>query len=142
MALDLVGNISLSLQIAILFLLILGLPLAKGPSGEKNFIRHGYSTLAALILHTTLIFLEMIPTFIGGFNEFGSLTLFTSITVWSHVVLGTAAEVLGIVIVATWTLKGPSKMACVSWRKWMMPTFIIWVIAIVNGALVHIFGLL
>lgn len=142
MALDLAGNISLSLQIAILFLLILGLPLARGPSGEKNFIRHGYSTVAALILHTLLILLVMIPTFTGGFNELNSLTLITSITVWSHVVLGTAAEVLGIVIVAAWALKGISKMACVSWRKWMMPTFIIWVVAVVNGALVHIFGLL
>ncbi len=142
MALDPVGNVSLSIQIAILFLLILGLPLSRGPSGQKNFIRHGYSTLAALILHTILIFLVMIPTFLGGVNEFDGLSFSASITVWSHVVLGTAAEVLGIILVTAWLRKGPSKMTCALWKKWMMPTFIIWVISIVNGALIHIFGLL
>jgi spore maturation protein SpmB len=142
MAIDPIGNVSLSLQIAILFLLILGLPLSRGPSGKKNFIRHGYSTIVALILHTILILLVMIPVFISGFSEFGTLTFLASITVWSHAVLGTVAEVLGIVIVVAWVRKGPSKMTCALWKRWMMPTFIIWVMAIINGALVHIFGLL
>ena len=142
MALDPVGNVSLSLQVVILFLLILGLPLARGPSGQKNFMRHGYSTLAALVLHTILILIVMIPTLVGGANEFVALTILSSITVWSHVVLGTAAEILGVLLVAAWLLKGPSKMTCALWKKWMMPTFIIWVVSIVNGALVHIFGLL
>ena len=102
----------------------------------------GYSTLAALILHTFLILLVMIPTLIGGANEFVALTLLSSITVWSHVVLGTTVEILGILLVAAWLRKGPSKMTCALWKKWMMPTFIIWVVSIVNGALVHIFGLL
>ncbi len=141
-ALDPVGNVSLSLQVAILFLLILGLPLTRGPDGKKNLIRHGYSTVAALILHTILIFLVMTPSFINGFSEFGELSLFASLTVWSHAVLGTLAEVLGIVLLVAWLGKGPSKMTYVLWKKWMMPTFIIWIIAIINGALVHILGLL
>jgi len=141
-ALDPIGNVSLSLQVAILFLLILGLPLTKGPSGKKNFLRHGYSTVAALILHTILIFLVMTPSFITGFSEFGELSLFASVTVWSHAVLGTVAEVLGVIIVVAWLVKGPSKMSCVVWKRWMIPTFIIWVVAVVNGALVHILGLL
>jgi len=84
----------------------------------------------------------MTPSFIDGFNELGELSLFASVTVWSHAVLGTLAEALGIIIVVAWLVKGPSKMACVSWKKWMLPTFIIWIVAIVNGALVHILGLL
>ena len=125
MALDPVGNISLSLQIVILFLLVLGLPLARGPSGKKNFVRHGYSTMAAIILHTILIFIVMIPTFLNGVNEFAGLTFLASITVWSHAILGTIAEVLGMIIVVSWVLKGPQKMTCVIWKKYMMPTFII-----------------
>jgi uncharacterized integral membrane protein len=84
----------------------------------------------------------MIPTLIGGANEFVALTILSSITVWSHVVLGTTAEILGILLVVAWLRKGPSKMTCALWKKWMMPTFIIWVVSIVNGALIHIFGLL
>jgi hypothetical protein len=142
LALDPIGNVSLSLQIVILFLLILGLPIFRGKNSQKNFTLHGYSTIVALVLHTILILLVMIPSFTEGFSEFGELTLFNSITVWSHAVLGTTAEVLGIVLVIAWLRKGPSKMACAMWKKWMMPTFIIWTVSIVNGALVHILGML
>ena len=141
-ALDPVGNVSLSLQVAILFLLILGLPIFRGKNSQKNFTWHGYSTVAALVLHTILILIVMIPSFAEGFSEFGELTLFNSITVWSHAVLGTTAEVLGIILVVAWLRRGPSKMACALWKKWMMPTFIIWTVSIVNGALVHILGML
>ena len=141
-ALDPVGNVSLVLQIAILFLLVLGLPFFRGQTNRKNFMFHGYSTVAALVLHTFLIFLVMIPSFTGGFSDLGGLSLFASATVWSHVVLGTAAEVLGIIVVAAWAIKGPSKLFCVRWKKWMMPLFAIWVISIINGTLIHILGML
>lgn len=141
-ALDPVGNVSLSLQVAILFLLILGLPFVRSQSSRKNLTWHGYSTVAALVLHTILILLVMVPSFTKGVSEFGELSIFNSITVWSHAVLGTTAEVLGIVLVVAWLRRGPSKMACALWKKWMMPTFIIWTVSIVNGALVHILGML
>ena len=97
--LDPIGNISLVFQVVILFLLILGLPFVKGQNSKKNFKLHGYLTVAALVLHTFLILIVMIPSFASGFDEFGELVLFNSITVWSHVVLGTIAEILGVVLV-------------------------------------------
>jgi hypothetical protein len=84
----------------------------------------------------------MIPSLAGGVNEFADMSLIASVTVWSHVVLGTLAWILGIIIIASWLWKGPSKMTCAVWRKWMMPVFIIWMISIFNGALVHIFSLI
>jgi hypothetical protein len=140
--LDPVGNVSLVLQVVILFLLILGLPMVRGTSTKKNLMGHGYLTLAALALHSILIFAVMVPTFTGGFGELGGLSILDSITVWSHAVLGTAAEVLAIVIIAPWLYKHPSRMACARMKKWMLPTFIIWVIAIVNGTLIHVIGML
>jgi hypothetical protein len=142
MPLDPVGNVSLSLQIVILFLLVSGIPLVRGQNSRRNLIRHGYSTALALVLHTILILIVMIPTLIGGVSEFAGLSLFYAITVWSHAVLGTTAEVLAIILVASWLRQGPSRMMCATWKKWMMPTFIIWTISIVNGALVHILGML
>jgi hypothetical protein len=142
MPLDPIGNISLTLQIVILFLLILGLPFFKGQKEQKNITVHGYFTVAALVLHTILIFLVMIPSFSDGLSEVGELSLLNSFTVWSHAVLGTTAEVLGIIIIAFWLSKGPKKMACWKLKKWMIPTFVIWVISIVNGALIHILGML
>lgn len=140
--LDPVGNISLVLQIVILFLLILGLPLARGFGVKKNLMRHGYLTVLALILHTFLIFIVMIPIFGNGLGELAGLSFPYSLTVWSHVIFGTAAEVLGILVVGFWVSKPLSNMACIRMKKIMLPLFIIWTLAIVNGALVHIFGML
>jgi hypothetical protein len=139
-ALDPVGNVTLSLQVAILFLLILGLPFVRAQRSRRNLMWHGYLTVVALGLHTILILLVMTPSFTGAVSELSGLTLLGSVTVWSHAVLGTIAEVLAIVLVAAWLRAGPSKMACAHWKRWMMPTFIIWTISLVNGTLVHIFG--
>jgi len=141
-ALDPVGNVSLILQIVILFLLVLGLPLVRGATNKQNLMRHGYFTVAALGLHTILIFVVMVPSFNGGLGELGGLSVFYSLTVWSHIVFGTAAEILAIIIIAPWLYKHPSRMVCARTKKWMWPTFIIWVIAIVNGTLIHILGML
>jgi hypothetical protein len=145
MTLDPVGNVSLILQIVILFLLILGLPLFRGQKGQrdqKNLIAHGYSTVAALVLHTILIFTIMIPSFASGIPDIADFTVINAFTVLSHAILGVTAEVLGFIIVTVWLSKGPKKLACWRWKKWMVPTFIIWVISVVNGTLIHILGMI
>ncbi len=140
--LDPVGNISLILQITILFLLVLGLPLVRSGNSKKNLLRHGYLTVLALALHTVLILIVMIPTFDNGVGELGSLSFFNFLTVWSHAVLGSTAEVVAAIIVGFWLAKSPSKMVCVKMRKVMWPLMIIWIISVVNGALIHILGML
>jgi hypothetical protein len=140
--LDPVGNVSFVLQIVILFLLILGLPLARGFGVKKNLMRHGYLTVLALILHTLIIFIVMIPSFGNGLGDLGELSFPYSFTVWSHVVLGTVAEVLGVLVVGFWVSKPLSNMACARVKKLMLPLFVIWTLAVVNGALVHILGML
>lgn len=142
MALDPVGNVSLVLQVVILFLLVLGLPLAKGFWGKKNLLLHGYLTVIALILHTFLIFIVMIPPFSNGLGELGELSFLNAFTVWSHVILGTVAEILGFIVVVFWIAKSPSKMACARMKVLMLPLFIVWAMSLVNGALIHILGML
>jgi len=141
-ALDPVGNVSLILQVVILFLLILGLPLVRGANTKKNLIWHGYLTVIALVLHTALIFIVMVPSFSKGFGELGGLSFLDSLTIWSHEVLGTAAEILAIILIVPWLYKGPSRMTCARMKKWMMPTFIIWIVSVVNGTLIHVLGML
>lgn len=74
MPIDPMGNISLILQVVILFVLILGLPFASGAENKKSFIRHGYLTVFALVLHGILIFVVMIPTFAEGIVDITSLS--------------------------------------------------------------------
>jgi hypothetical protein len=145
-ALDPVGNVSLILQVVILFLLIMGLPLVRGanrgPDAKKNFMRHGYLTVLALLLNTVLIFTVMVPSFAKGLGELGGLSFLDSFNVWSHVVLGTIAEALAIIIIVPWLYKHSSTMTCAKLKKWMWLTLIIWVISVLSGALIHILGML
>ena len=145
-ALDPVGNVSLILNIVVLFLLIMGLPLIRGAntgiSAKKNFIRHGYLTVVALVLETALIFIVMVPSFLRGLSNLGGLSILDSANVWSHVVLGTIAEVPGFIIIVPWLYNGPSKMGCGKMMKWMMPTLIIWIIVVATGTLIHVLGML
>lgn len=136
------GDISLIIQVAILFLLVVGLPLVKGLKSKKNFMIHGYLTTVAVAFHTVLIFVAMIPTLAEGMGEISELSLLNAVNLWLHVVLGTVAEVLGVLLVVSWLRKSPSQMACGRWRRWMLPTFVIWAVSLVGGALVHLLGML
>lgn len=145
-ALDPVGNVSLIFNVVILFLLILGLPLIRGANigvnAKKNFIRHGYLTVVALVLETALIFIVMVPSFLKGLGSLSGLSILDSVNVWSHVVLGVMAEVLGFIIIIPWLYKRPSKMGCGKMMRWMMPTLIIWIILVATGTLIHVLGML
>jgi hypothetical protein len=140
--LDQIGNISLVLQIVILFLLILGLPFVKGLGVKKNFLTHGYLTVLALILHSVIIFIAMLPVFSNGIGELGGLSFLAALTVWSHAILGTTAEIFGVIVIGFWVSKPLSNMTCLRMKRLMLPLFIIWTISIVNGAIIHIFSIL
>jgi hypothetical protein len=141
-ALDPVGNVALVLQVTILFLLILGLPFVKGVGGKKNLMRHGYLTTLAVALHTILIFVVMVPSFTNGFSALGGQSIVNLVNIWSHVVLGTVAEAMGVFLLVAWLHRPPSTLACSRWKKWMMPTFVICVISLVGGTLIHILGMM
>ncbi len=94
------------------------------------------------MLETALIFIVMVPSFLRGLGNLGGLSILDSANVWSHVVLGTIAEVLGFIIIVPWLYKRPSKMGCGKIMKWMMPTLIIWIIVVATGTLIHVLGML
>lgn len=116
--------------------------MVKGFGGKKNLMRHGYLTVLALVLHTILIFSVMILSFGSGLEEVGNLVFFNAFVVWSHVVSGTAAEILGFIVVGFWLSKPLSNMACTRVKKIMLPLFIVWTLSVINGALIHILDIL
>ena len=141
---DPVGNTVLSLQIVILFLLILGLPFVKSKNEKKkkNIAKHGYLTVLALVLHTITVLIVMVPSFSTNFDSVGQLSILQSTTVWLHAATGIAAEILGIVLVASWAFKPLQQMTCAK-RKWLMaPTFIIWTTSLITGAVIHAAGII
>ncbi len=138
MPLDLAGNISLTLSVACLFLLIAGIPLVRNLKSAENFKRHGYLTIIALVVETILVLIFMIPSFINDFDAILSLSPLYALDTWLHVGLGVVAEVAGFVYVLMWLAFSPSKMKCVRFSKYMMPTFIIWIVVVISGALIHL----
>lgn len=136
------GDASLVLQVVIFFLLTLGLPFVKGIGTKKNFLIHGSLTVLALILHTVLVFIAMIPSLGGGFEGFVDLSPSFSFIFWSHVILGTVALILGFTVIGFWVSKPLSNLACTRMKKVMAPLLIIWAISLINGALVHILKIL
>jgi hypothetical protein len=138
MPLDFTGNVTLALSVTSLFLLILGLPLVAGISNKKNLTRHGYLTIIALTLQTILVFVIMVPSLIVNMSHILDLSMLSALNTWIHIGLGVFALGSGFAYVILWLWFSRSKMRCFTVKKYMLPTFIIWIIAIVTGALIHI----
>ncbi len=139
---DLVGNISLGLSVTCLFFLVLGLPLIRGATSKRNLIRHGYLTIAALVLQTILVFVVMIPSLVEEFGEVLEFAPLFAFDTWLHVVTGVVAEVAGFAFVGLWLWGSVSNMKCVRAKRYMTPTFLVWIVAVVTGALVHLLDLI
>lgn len=122
--------------------MIFGLPFVRASNSKRNIVWHGYSKVIALILHTILILVVMVPSFTGGLGNISNLSVLEAFNVWSHVILGVTAEALGIIMIVVWLSKPRAVIACAKTRKWMIPTFIIWITSLINGTLIHILGLL
>ncbi len=138
MVLDLSGNISLSLSVASLFLLVLGLPLVRDLKSMRNLIRHGYLTIVALLLETILVFVVMVPSLLGNLSAVLELPFASAFDTWLHVALGVFAEASGFAYVVLWLAYSRSRMMCLRAKKWMMPTFMVWLVALVTGAIIHL----
>ena len=134
--LDPLGTIVFALSLVSLLLLILALPSVRGIKGKKNLKQHGILTITALTLQTILVFTPMIPSTIDNFDDILNLQPLFMVNTWLHIVLGFFALVSSFVYVGLWLLSW-SGMGCARAKKYMLPTFIIWIITISTGALTH-----
>jgi len=142
---DFVGDVSLIIQVAILFILVLGVPLVKSAGNgktSKNYLRHGYLTAFALGLHTVLVIIVMIILALDSLESMFTLPALNIVLGLSHIVTGTLAIILGYVLVGFWFSKPLKNLACFRTKKLMTPTIIIWTISLIIGAIVHLGALL
>ena len=84
----------------------------------------------------------MVPALIEHFGEIVTMQPTFAFNIWLHVVLGSAAFISGLVYAALWLTFYSSGMRCARAKKYMMPTLIIWIIAIINGALIFLLEML
>ncbi|HLN89328.1 MAG TPA: hypothetical protein VK253_04615 [Candidatus Binatia bacterium] len=135
--LDFLGTLILTFSVVILFLMILGLPLVRGINNRKNLQRHGILAASALVMQTGLFVVEMFPALAINFGSILDLKPVYAINVWLHFTAGSVAFISGFAYAGLWLASYTSQMRCVRLRKYMMPTLILWALAIVTGGLIH-----
>lgn len=127
---SLIYDVNFILQTAIVILILVGYLFMR----EKKLVRHGTIMTSAVIVHAILIIFVMGPSFIIYFGLLVSPPFNLGILVtWIHAILGIISTVLGIFIVTKWNLRKPSALTCIQRKKWMKPTMITWVSALILG---------
>jgi len=128
---QLIATISLSLQIAVLVLLVGGYKLKR----MKKFRQHGIAMLTAVVLHTITILAVMIPSFRAIISEEFPVIILAVTSL--HGIIGIMTEFLGVFIVASWRLR-TSLQYCQPKKKLMRLTLILWLTALFIGILVYL----
>jgi len=128
------ATISLVLQIVILVLLPGSIELKR----RKKFRQHGITMLLAVVLHTIMILLVMIPSFVIGFIPYFSTDVLDTISIIAivHGTMGILAEILGVFVVTSWRLQ-KSLRYCTPRKKLMRVTLILWLTALFLGILLY-----
>jgi hypothetical protein len=141
MALDFQGNIVSVIQVIALILLIIGVYPTRIRTKNRNLIMHGFLTILALALNLATVISVMVPVFSSSITLIGGLSILQSTIVWLHAVFGIAAIALGFVIIVSWILHPLGELGCSKAWRLMMPTFLIWAVALVLGLTIHIYNL-
>ncbi len=141
MALDLQGNIVSVIQVIALLLLVVGVYPYRIRTKNRNLIMHGFLSILALALNLVTTITVMIPVFSSSIALISGLSILESIIIWVHVASGIAAILLGFVIIASWITHPLGELGCSKTWKLMIPTFLIWALALILGLTIHIFGI-
>lgn len=126
-------QINLVFQIVILAIISMSFALKR----MHKYLLHGITMLIGVVFNTFSFLLVMGPSLLN-FREFilaNTLNRISLVTL-AHSVLGGVAEILAVVLVASWHLQSSTK-GCVRKRKVMRITFILWVIALALGILLY-----
>ena len=142
MVLDFQGNVVSAIQIIGLILLVVGVYPYRIRIKNRNLIMHGFLSILALALNLATVISVMIPVFSGRFSVISGLSFLESTIVWLHAVFGIVSIILGFVIVASWISHPLGELGCSKTWRLMIPTFLIWALALVLGLIIHVYNIL
>jgi uncharacterized membrane protein YozB (DUF420 family) len=128
------ATISFVIQLVVLGLLFGGYWLKT----TKKFRQHGITMLTAVLLHATIVFAWMLPSF-NLFVSPGSINLADTITViiLVHAFSGISSIILGIWLVGSWRLRANIK-TCFAKKNVMRVTITLWLTALVIGIYLYL----
>jgi len=99
-------------------------------------------SIVAIALNLTTIFWVMIPVFIAGIEALAQMNILQAAIVLLHASLGTAAIVLGFIMILSWITHPLGELGCAKTWRLMIPTFLVWAAVLVLGFIIHFYGLL
>jgi hypothetical protein len=132
------GDISLAVNIIALLLLVIGVARRKG--SQKILMRHGYLSILGFALKMVTVSFIMVPTFVMTPLD---MSRFSPLGYWvfvAKVTAGILGTVMGFICIIPWFFKPLNKMACIRVKQWMLPTFVVWALSVILGAIVHFEG--
>ena len=91
----------------------------------------------AVVLHTISIFAVMVPSLLASRGLFGDLSNQLAFVVFSHAVLGSFVEVLGLYLSSLLALNRGVTKACFRNKVIMKVTLVLWVVELVVGVYVY-----
>ena len=138
---ELVGDVSLALNVLSLFLVVIGVFGRRG--SRRVLLRHGYLSVAGLALKIGTVVAAMLPPLLLEFPmELSEFSIFQMSFLVVKVTLGIVGTIMGFICIVPWLLKNREIKSCDKVRRWMLPTLIVWIVAVVLGAIVHLGGIL
>ena len=138
---SLVEDPSLIINIIALLLLIVGVSGRKG--SKKDMMRHGYLSILGFVMKMATVFVVMLPhLFTEMIPEISELSTLQLSFLVVKITLGIVGTALGVVCIVPWFFKPLKEMACLRVKRWMMPTFIVWALTVLLGAIIDITGIL
>jgi len=126
---------SLAVQIVVLLLLVYGYLLKR----KLKFRQHGIVMAVAVVLHLTMVFYVMIPSFVLGVIPAYTVPVpFSLVSVVGviHGVLGATALSLGVSLVASWRFR-KNLQGCFNKKKIMLKTLIVWAASLAFGMILY-----
>ncbi|MGA2767384.1 MAG: hypothetical protein ABSF24_03600 [Candidatus Bathyarchaeia archaeon] len=126
------SDVNLLLQLAILVLLVLGFSFKR----RGVYLKHGATMGIAVALHTFTIFAIMVPSLLALTGSFENLL--AELVIFSHAVLGSLVELLGLYLVVAWVSHHQEVKVCLGNKKFMKPTMILWLLELALGIIVYI----
>ena len=126
---------SLAVQIIVLSLLIYGYFLKR----KLKFRQHGTVMAAAVVLHLTIVFYVMVPSFvlavIPDYSVPAPLSIVSIVGV-IHAILVATALSLGFWLVGSWRFRR-NLQGCFNKKKIMLKTIVNWAVALVLGIILY-----
>ena len=140
--LDIQGNIVSVVQVIALILLVIGVYPYRIRTKNRNLIMHGFLSILALALNLVTVFTVMIPSLSNSLALVSGMSIVQSTVVWLHVAFGVTAITLGFVIIISWITHPLGELGCSKTWRLMIPTFIIWFIALIIGLAIQTFNII